>query len=176
MQVGVGQDITEKKYMERAQIEAARMRASSDAKGNFLASMSHEMRTPLNGVLGMLQLVMSHELSSDVKQHVQNAYLSGEHLLNLVNDVLDVSKIEMGQLDLESKPINLQALFKTVIDIVKPQVSNKGLTFKLKQDSDFPKYARGDQQRIRQVLLNLLYNPDQMYSNIVEAMLKPDGA
>ena len=80
------------------------MRASNDAKGNFLAAMSHEMRTPLNGVLGMLQLAMSHDLPPAVWRHVQNAYMSGEHLLNLVNDILDVSKIEAGKLELENKP------------------------------------------------------------------------
>ena len=78
------------------QINAAKMRASNDAKGNFLASMSHEMRTPLNGVLGMLQLAMSYELPDVVQNNIQNAFMSGEHLLNLVNDILDVSKIEAG--------------------------------------------------------------------------------
>merc|ERR1740117_1125786 len=155
---GVGQDITEKKYIEKAQINAAKMRASNDAKGNFLASMSHEMRTPLNGVLGMLQLAMSHELPPQVWRHVQNAYMSGEHLLNLVNDILDVSKIEAGKLELETKLFNLHDVFSTAMGIVKPQATHKGLELKLEGLEDFPKYARGDQQRTRQVLLNLLYN------------------
>ena len=156
--VGVGQDITEKKYMEKAQINAAKIRASNDAKGNFLASMSHEMRTPLNGVLGMLQLAMSYELPEVVMQNVQNAYMSGEHLLNLVNDVLDVSKIEAGKLELESKPFGVKDVFQTAIDIVRPQALSKGLEIRLNMQPDMPHVARGDQQRIRQVLLNLLYN------------------
>jgi hypothetical protein len=148
---GVGQDITEKKYIEKAQINAAKMRASNDAKGNFLASMSHEMRTPLNGVLGMLQLAMSHELPPQVWRHVQNAYMSGEHLLNLVNDILDVSKIEAGKLELETKLFNLHDVFSTAMGIVKPQATHKGLALKLMGLEGFPKYARGDQQRTRQV-------------------------
>ena len=106
---GVGQDITEKKYIEKAQINAAKMRASNDAKGNFLASMSHEMRTPLNGVLGMLQLAMGHQLPELARQNVSNAVMSAEHLLNLVNDILDVSKIEAGKIELENKPFKVRS-------------------------------------------------------------------
>ena len=156
--VGVGQDITEKKYMEKAEINAAKMRASNDAKGNFLASMSHEMRTPLNGVLGMLQLAMSYELPQEVRKNVQNAYMSGEHLLNLVNDILDVSKIEAGKLELEMKPFSVTEVYRAAMGIVRPQAAAKGLIMELKIAQDLPLYARGDQQRIRQVLLNLLYN------------------
>ena len=134
------------------------MRASNDAKGNFLASMSHEMRTPLNGVLGMLQLAMSHPLPPVVMQNVQNAYMSGEHLLNLVNDILDVSKIEAGKLELELRPFNVREVFDTAIGIVTPQASAKSLRLELCLPEGFPAYACGDQQRIRQVLLNLLYN------------------
>jgi PAS domain S-box-containing protein len=156
--VGVGQDITEKKYMEKAEINAAKMRASNDAKGNFLASMSHEMRTPLNGVLGMLQLAMSYELPQEVRKNVQNAYMSGEHLLNLVNDILDVSKIEAGKLELEMKPFSVTEVYRAAMGIVRPQAAAKGLIMELEIAQDLPLYARGDQQRIRQVLLNLLYN------------------
>ena len=156
--VGVGQDITEKKYMEKAEINAAKMRASNDAKGNFLASMSHEMRTPLNGVLGMLQLAMSYELPQEVRKNVQNAYMSGEHLLNLVNDILDVSKIEAGKLELEMKPFSVTEVYRAAMGIVRPQAAAKGLIMELEIAPDLPLYARGDQQRIRQVLLNLLYN------------------
>jgi|TARA_B100000524_G_scaffold328536_1_gene213244 PAS domain S-box-containing protein len=149
--VGVGQDITEKKYIEKAQIDAAKMRAANDAKGNFLASMSHEMRTPLNGVLGMLQLVLSHELPAAAMQNVRNAYMSGEHLLNLVNDILDVSKIEAGKVELEEKPFNILEVFKAAADIVQPQAKLKNLALKLEVQKGFPRYARGDQQRVRQV-------------------------
>ena len=140
--VGVGQDITEKKYMEKAQINAAKIRASNDAKGNFLASMSHEMRTPLNGVLGMLQLAMTYDLPEVVMQNVQNAYMSGEHLLNLVNDVLDVSKIEAGKLELESKPFSVKDVFRTAMDIVRPQALSKGLEIVLQMDSSLPRASR----------------------------------
>ena len=137
-------------------------RAASDAKGTFMASMSHEMRTPLNGVLGMLQLAMAYDLPKEVMQNVQNAYMSGmlihfqlisgfaadaydahewyalhicprvllagEHLLNLVNDVLDVSKIEAGKLELEWKPFSVKDVFRTAMDIVRPQALSKGET------------------------------------------------
>ena len=80
----------------REHLENLKLKEINRAKDAFLACMSHEMRTPLNGVLGMLQLAMSYELPEVVMQNVQNAYMSGEHLLNLVNDILDVSKIEAG--------------------------------------------------------------------------------
>ena len=97
--VMVGQDITGKKDIEKAQIAAAKARAASDAKGKFMASMSHEMRTPLNGVLGMLQLALELELPARGLKFVQNAMMSAQHLMNLVNDILDISKIEAGKLE-----------------------------------------------------------------------------
>jgi len=156
--VGVGQNITERKYIERAQLDAAKMRASNDAKGNFLAAMSHEMRTPLNGVLGMLQLAMGHQLPELARQNVSNAVMSAEHLLNLVNDILDVSKIEAGKIELENKPFKVGRILAGALDIVNPQARSKGLALNMSLCPDFPIYVRGDQQRLRQVLLNLLYN------------------
>ena len=82
---------------------------------------------------------------------MQNAYMSGEHLLNLVNDILDVSKIEAGKLELETKLFNLHDVLTTAVGIVKPQATHKGLELKVLGLEDFPKYARGDQQRARQV-------------------------
>ena len=109
----------------------------------------------------MLQLAMSSELPPNAQRQVQNAYMSGEHLLNLVNDILDVSKIEAGKLELELRPFNVLEVFKTALGIVNPQATSKGLAIHLNLASGGgapPKYAKGDVQRIRQVLLNLLYN------------------
>ena len=116
--VMVGQDITEKKDMEKAQIAAAKARAASDAKGKFLASMSHEMRTPLNGVLGMLQLAMELELPPRALQFCQNAMMSAQHLMNLVNDILDISKIEAGKLELEQRVFHLPDVLRAAVEIV----------------------------------------------------------
>jgi signal transduction histidine kinase len=172
--VMVGQDITEKKDIEKAQIVAAKARAASDAKGKFMASMSHEMRTPLNGVLGMLQLALDlynpqhpqHPDSSPdgegstgkAQRYVQNAMKSAQHLMNLVNDILDISKIEAGKLELEQRVFSLREVLVAAVEIVKVNATNKNVRIEVSLPDGLPEFVVGDQQRLRQVLLNLLFN------------------
>ena len=156
--VMVGQDITGKKDIEKAQIAAAKARAASDAKGKFMASMSHEMRTPLNGVLGMLQLALELDLPPKGLKFVQNAMMSAQHLMNLVNDILDISKIEAGRLELEQRVLNLHEVLHAAVEIVKVNAVNKRLRIDIDIDPSLPTFVVGDQQRLRQVLLNLLFN------------------
>ena len=103
----------------------AKARAASDAKGKFLASMSHEMRTPLNGVLGMLQLAMELELLPRALQYCQNAMMSAQHLMNLVNDILDISKIEAGKLELEQRVFHLPDVLRAAVEIVQVDAVHK---------------------------------------------------
>ena len=156
--VMVGQDITGKKDVEKAQIAAAKARAASDAKGTFMASMSHEMRTPLNGVLGMLQLALELDLPPKGLKYAQNAMMSAQHLMNLVNDILDISKIEAGKLELEQRVFNVHDVLHAAVEIVKVNALNKRVRIEIEIDVSLPVFVVGDQQRLRQVLLNLLFN------------------
>ncbi|TYZ64002.1 hypothetical protein PybrP1_004137 [[Pythium] brassicae (nom. inval.)] len=143
--IGVGQDYTARKHMEQAKV-------------NFLASFSHELRTPLNGVLGMLELLKEQKLGAQPERYVHMAYVSGSLLLNLINDILDLSKIEAGHLEITAAPFQMAELLDYSIEIFKFKAGERGLKLELKCDDQVPKVAIGDVVRLRQVLLNLLSN------------------
>ncbi|CAH0487064.1 unnamed protein product [Peronospora farinosa] len=143
--IGVGQDYTARKHMEAAKV-------------NFLASFSHELRTPLNGVLGMLELLKEQSLDKAPERYVHMAYVSGSLLLNLINDILDLSKIEAGHLEISAAPFQMHELLDYSIEIFKFKARERGLKLDLKYDDNVPKVAIGDVVRLRQVLLNLLSN------------------
>lgn len=148
-------------------VEAARDRAeqasweadqASRAKSDFLSKMSHELRTPLNGVLGYSQILKRDnslaEHQRDTLDAIENC---GQHLLELINDVLDISRIESGKLDLDERPADLQALVRRVVDVVKPKALEKGLSFEVDAQA-LPDAINTDAMRLRQVLINLLGN------------------
>ncbi|MBF0194467.1 MAG: GAF domain-containing protein [Magnetococcales bacterium] len=131
---------------------------SNKAKSEFLAVMSHEIRTPLNAILGMTEVVK--ELNSDTNQerYLQVIEKSGHNLLSLIEDILDLSHIEAGQITLENKLIDLNDIAKDAIDIHSQVAENKGLYLYFDISSEVPKKIQGDQKRLRQVLLNILGN------------------
>jgi signal transduction histidine kinase/CheY-like chemotaxis protein len=131
---------------------------ASRAKSEFLAMMSHEIRTPLNGVLGMLQVIRYTELTKDQREHVDLAANSAELLLGVVGSVLDISKIEAGQLTLEQAPFELPAVFHRAAAIFSARAAVKGLFFDFKISGSLPAAAAGDSARLHQVLTNLLGN------------------
>jgi signal transduction histidine kinase/DNA-binding response OmpR family regulator len=138
----------------RAQAEAA-----NEAKSQFLSSMSHELRTPLNGVLGYSQILQRDlQLSVEHRESLQAIEHCGEHLLALINDVLDFSRIESGQLDLQTTACNLPKLLTSVCAIVRPRADAKGLSLTLVTAPDLPRAIRVDQAKLRQVIVNLLGN------------------
>ncbi|KAL3667057.1 hypothetical protein V7S43_007999 [Phytophthora oleae] len=143
--IGVGQDYTARKHMEAAKV-------------NFLASFSHELRTPLNGVLGMLELLKEQPLDKSIERYVHMAYVSGSLLLNLINDILDLSKIEAGHLEISTAPFQMHDLLDYSIEIFKFKARERGLKLELKCGDNVPKAVIGDVVRLRQVLLNLLSN------------------
>ncbi|CAI5730918.1 unnamed protein product [Peronospora destructor] len=143
--IGVGQDYTARKHMEAAKV-------------NFLASFSHELRTPLNGVLGMLELLKEQSLEKAVERYVHMAYVSGSLLLNLINDILDLSKIEAGHLEISTAPFQMHDLLDYSIEIFKFKARERKLQLELKCGDNVPKAVIGDVVRLRQVLLNLLSN------------------
>lgn len=128
------------------------------ARASFLASMSHEIRTPLNGVLGMLELSLEGELSPTQRHQLEIAQNAGQSLLALLNDILDISKVEAGKLALEVIPLDLKSLAEECAVIHREQARRKGLDFQVAVSDALPARHLGDPTRIRQVLNNLLSN------------------
>ncbi len=146
-------DITERKRAEEA------AEAASRAKSEFLANMSHELRTPLNGILGYAQILKRDKsLTDSQKNGVDIIQRSGEHLLTLINDTLDLSKIEAQKLDLEPSDFHLPEFLKNIADIHRIRAEQKGLSFVYEPLTPLPTGVRGDERRLRQVLINLLGN------------------
>jgi|GEM_PF-3131048 len=131
--------------------------SASEAKSEFLANMSHEIRTPMTAVLGFAKLFKETTADQESTEFVEQIVSSGEHLLDLINDVLDLSKVEAGQLQIEPEPFNLRKLVGEIVDLYTPLAVSKGLRVICKF-RDLPQYEVLDQNRIRQILSNLLSN------------------
>ncbi|HYA40133.1 MAG TPA: response regulator, partial [Syntrophobacteraceae bacterium] len=156
---GSGRDVTERKRYEKElkkSKEAAE--AASRAKSQFLANMSHEIRTPMNGVLGMTELLLSSGLTERQSELAQTVRHSGETLLRVLNDILDISKIEAGRLELENIDFNLWETIEQAVDLFARQAHEKGLELVCDIERDVPAMFKGDPARLRQILMNLLGN------------------
>ena len=157
--MGVGLDITERKHMETALVEMKdRAEAASRAKSEFLATMSHEIRTPLNGVLGMLQLAQATGLTPEQQGYADVAMQSGRSLLQVLSDILDISKIEVGALRIEAEDFRPAELFDPILRAFAETSRSKGLDFAFALDPALPETLRGDAGRVRQVIYNLVGN------------------
>lgn len=138
-----------------AQQEAER---ANKAKSDFLSRMSHELRTPLNAILGFAQLLDTEALGKHDRQGVEQIIKAGNHLLGLINEVLDVARIEAGRLDLSLEPIEISKEVQQIVDLMQPLAAQRKVSLVIGEDSCKGLYIGADQQRLKQVLLNLISN------------------
>ncbi|MFC4873043.1 histidine kinase N-terminal 7TM domain-containing protein [Negadavirga shengliensis] len=152
-------DITQEKNY-RLEIEKAREAAekANQAKSEFLANMSHEIRTPLNGVIGFTELLTNTQLNEQQKRYANTALQSAGALLDLINDILDLAKIEAGKTEMDYKKTNLYDLLQTVVEVLCFQAHQKGLELLLDIEEEVPEWVVVDRQKLKQILINLLNN------------------
>jgi len=134
------------------------LKASSKAKSDFLAKISHEIRTPMNAITGMAELALRENISNIAREHIITIKQTGNHLLSLINDLLDFSKIESGKLEIVPYDYQFASLIHDVVSIIKMRVVDSNISFVVNIDCNIPNSLFGDEARIRQVLLNVLSN------------------
>jgi two-component system sensor histidine kinase/response regulator len=157
--LGIVQDISVRNTVEQEMRRARELaEEASRMKSDFLANMSHEIRTPMNGIIGMTHLVLNTEMTLRQRDYVKKIQLSGQHLLRIINDILDISKIEAGKLAIEHTDFELEATLASVVNLIGEKAADKGLELILDVASDVPVDVVGDSLRLGQVLINYTNN------------------
>ncbi|WP_164675125.1 ATP-binding protein [Anditalea andensis] len=157
--LGFAIDITEQDLCEQELIRSkALAEKANQAKSHFLANQSHEIRTPINAILGFAQLIKNNMYASETEEYLNYILSSGQILLNLIGNVLDLTKIEEGKLDLVEEPFNMQELITSNLHPYIFQAKEKGIAFTVNFDPKLPKYIRGDAGKIIQIIINLIGN------------------
>jgi PAS domain S-box-containing protein len=155
----IGRDITEERRIQ-AELAATRDQAmaANSAKSRFLAAMSHEIRTPMNGILGMAGLLLDTRLSAEQRSYAQAIDHSAKTLLNIIDEILDLSKIEAGKLEIHPVPFPIDDCVQNVVELLSPRAFEKGLEIVWRIEPTLPTMLVGDETRVRQILLNLVGN------------------
>jgi PAS domain S-box-containing protein len=158
------QKAAEKKALEanrrsrEMEIQTRAAKAASEAKSSFLATMSHEIRTPLNAIIGLSEIELQKEIPEDTRANLGKIYNSGSNLLGIINDILDISKIESGKLKLVPEPYDIPNLINDTVQLNIVHIGSKPIQFELFMDETIPIRLHGDELRVKQILNNLLSN------------------
>ncbi len=157
--IAIATDITDRIKKEQELVKAKeKAEIANQAKSDFLATVSHELRTPLNGIIGMADILMRKNLSNDKRMLVADIVNSGKSLLSLINGILDLSKLEAGELEIINTPFDLPTVVRNVITQVSTLAKEKNIALSTKFDGVFPTRLLGDSQRLYQILINIVGN------------------
>ena len=157
--IALNKDVTLEKQLMAEVVEAKQeAEQANQAKSDFLAAMSHEIRTPLNAIIGMSELVGEAALNNEQAQYLSIMRNASDTLLSLINDILDISKIEAGKVEIETAPFNLEELLSRVVEMMSTSAFKKDVEINCKIEADVPVFVEGDANRLRKVLMNLIGN------------------
>ena len=145
-------------YNRRLTIAAEAANQANEAKSRFLSTMSHDIRTPMNAIIGLNEMILRESQNEDITGYSQSIKTAGNPLLGIINDILDISKIEAGKMEIINVDYNFVSLLNDLVNMVQQKADEKGLSFKLDVDKDIPRIMNGDEIRIKQVITNILSN------------------